>query len=422
MLAIVSQALCQCWMCEARRRLILFSAAVTAGDGDGAAAHLSDTAQEAAEPQQSSAQPPSQTLEQAAAALPRFPMGLTYVGSRQAYAALATAMRMTGQLAVLAAAGCSIGVNAILRSRCSQPLALLPLMLPAVFRAAVVLLSPDTYLMRSQCLAADAPEVLRGMLEEALQRLRSGLERGTGDIGGWQVSRALRWQQRLASDVGRLRRTPLHNHAAMVRNRILLTCDVRTCDACRKAALRLPLWRLRCCMGRRQPGRDTSCLLGPARDTRADASPSGAADVASSPGTSDSGTGNSLQQQGAAAANGSAGVSLSRDAATAEVARCTELLLELLSDERLAGLPTHAEAAAAAAASRSRGPRRADGSAGGNTELAAHHWTPQVTPCELVEASTSKTMHFRMCRFDGDVSVRMEIVNTQDAFHQHLHD
>jgi hypothetical protein len=125
--------------------------------------------------------------------------------------------------------------------------------------------------------------------------------------------------------------------------------------------------------------RDTSCLLGPAPDTRAEASPSGAVEVASSPGKSESGTGNSFQQPGAAAADGGAGVSLSTGAATAEVARCTELLLELLSDERLAGLPTHAEAAAAAAASRSSGPRRADGLAGSSKQLAAHHWTPQVT-------------------------------------------
>jgi hypothetical protein len=63
---------------------------------------------------------------------------------------------------------------------------------------------------------------------------------------------------------------------------------------------------------------------------------------------------------------------------TAEVARCTELLLELLSDGRLAGLPTHAEAAAAGAASQPTGHWRADGSAGGTLELAAHRWSPQV--------------------------------------------
>ncbi len=41
----------------------------------------------------------------AAAALPRMPMGLAYVGSRRAYGALATAMRLTGRLAVLAGPG-----------------------------------------------------------------------------------------------------------------------------------------------------------------------------------------------------------------------------------------------------------------------------------------------------------------------------
>lgn len=110
--------------------------------------------------------------------------------------------------------------------------------------------------------------------------------------------------------------------------------------------------------------------------------------MASSPGTSEDRTGNKIQQP-SAAADGGAGVSLSRGAAaTAEVARCTELLLELLSDERLAGLPTHAEAAAAAAASRHTGPRPASGLAGGSVELAAHQWTPQVTACVWIKASS----------------------------------
>ena len=68
--------------------------------------HLPDVAQAAAQPpQQCPAPPPAQAHEQAAALLPRFPMGLAYIGSRQAYAALATAMRMTGRLAVLGATG-----------------------------------------------------------------------------------------------------------------------------------------------------------------------------------------------------------------------------------------------------------------------------------------------------------------------------
>jgi hypothetical protein len=89
------------------RKADLLNAAATAGDGKGAAAHPPDTAPEAAGlPHKPGAQTSTQAHEQAAAALPRFPMGLTYVGSRQPYAALATAMRMTGRLAVSAAAGC----------------------------------------------------------------------------------------------------------------------------------------------------------------------------------------------------------------------------------------------------------------------------------------------------------------------------
>lgn len=34
---------------------------------------------------------------------------------------------------------------------------------------------------------AGAPELLRGVLEELLQRLRSGLDRGSALSGGWQV-------------------------------------------------------------------------------------------------------------------------------------------------------------------------------------------------------------------------------------------
>lgn len=41
----------------------------------------------------------------AAAALPRMPMGLAFVGSRRAYTALATAMRLIGRLAVSAGPG-----------------------------------------------------------------------------------------------------------------------------------------------------------------------------------------------------------------------------------------------------------------------------------------------------------------------------
>ena len=130
---------------------------------------------------------------------------------------------------------------------------------------------------------------------------------------------------------------------------------------------------------------DTSCLLGPAPDIKAVSAPSGAAAMASSPAALEGGTCKSLRQPGAAAANGGARIGASTGAAaTAEVARCTELLLELLSEERLAGLPTHAEAAAAAA-SQSPGRRQANGSAGSNMELAAHRWSPQVTPCELLQ-------------------------------------
>ncbi len=56
----------------------------------------------------------------------------------------------------------------------------------------------------------------------------------------------------------------------------------------------------------------------------------------------------------ASAANGSAAISpglhagAGAPAAQAQLLRCAESLLETLADERLAGLPTHAEAAAAA--------------------------------------------------------------------------
>lgn len=64
----------------------------------------SDSATSSEAPGQSPAQNPLQGL-QAAAALPRMPMGLAYVGSRRAYAALATAMRMTGRLTASGTAG-----------------------------------------------------------------------------------------------------------------------------------------------------------------------------------------------------------------------------------------------------------------------------------------------------------------------------
>lgn len=69
----------------------------------------------------------------------------------------------------------------------------------------------------------------------------------------------------------------------------------------------------------------------------------------------------------------STGASAADAAAAGELSRCAGLLLELLSDDRLAVLPTHAEAARHLTA-----PGRGGG--GGGWELAAHRWTPQVRP------------------------------------------
>lgn len=86
------------------------SAAETAADhnGSGATPSGDGSAQSAAQPLQ----------QAAAAALPRMPMGLAYVGSRRAYGALAAAMRMAGRLAVTAGAGwqCCTACNFV----CSQ--------------------------------------------------------------------------------------------------------------------------------------------------------------------------------------------------------------------------------------------------------------------------------------------------------------
>ena len=52
-----------------------------------------------------------------------------------------------------------------------------------------VLLANLTCLTRDCVPGSDAPDALRGMLEEALQRLREGLERSNAATSGWQVRR-----------------------------------------------------------------------------------------------------------------------------------------------------------------------------------------------------------------------------------------
>ena len=165
---------------------------------------------------------------------------------------------------------------------------------------------------------------------------------------------------------------------------------------------------------------DTSCLLGPAPDIKAVSAPSGAAAMASSPAALEGGTCKSLRQPGAAAANGGARIGPSTGAAaTAEVARCTELLLELLSGERLAGLPTHAEAAATAAAANSTSRWRADGSAGGTMELAAHRWTSQVSV--HVHLLQSELRYYTRCAVGNALTCKLPAVPTECVQHWCIH-
>lgn len=66
-------------------------------------------------------------------------------------------------------------------------------------------------------------------------------------------------------------------------------------------------------------------------------------------------------------------------AAAAELPQCAALLLELLSDERLCGLPTHVEAAEAAAAGVAPVGGQLDRrSSSGGPDTAAQQWPPQA--------------------------------------------
>jgi hypothetical protein len=135
--------------------------------------------------------------------------------------------------------------------------------------------------------------------------------------------------------------------------------------------------------------RDTSCLLGPATSSNVGPGSSrGAVATASSSVAPDRGAGSLFQQPVMAPADGGNASSHSAVVATsAELSRCAELLLELLSDERLAGLPTHAEAAAAVAG-QSVGPRQPGSFAGSDVALAAHWWSPQVPPCWVLKTES----------------------------------
>lgn len=122
--------------------------------------------------------------------------------------------------------------------------------------------------------------------------------------------------------------------------------------------------------------RDTSCLLTPERnDTTAAASGTSAAVPADGAHSSNQGRVNTADGGGGGGFGGGSACDGggSDFAATAELSRCAGLLLEALADERLAGLPTHVDAAAAV-----RGFAAGSRSSGGGSELAAHRWTPQV--------------------------------------------
>jgi len=65
-------------------------------------------------------------------------------------------------------------------------------------------------------------------------------------------------------------------------------------------------------------------------------------------------------------------------AAAAELPQCAALLLEVLSDEQLCGLPTHVEAAAAAAGAAPVGGQLDRRSSSAGPDTAAQQWTPQA--------------------------------------------